>query len=99
MSNARGKHKARGKQRNKRCKPRGVDSKGLRKARKHPLTTLEKALLGKGRVQAFEPLGIKSAWRGVGTVVVPFDKAQADENKRLYPHLFSDEQRGRKRAA
>lgn len=43
--------------RDKKCKPRGTDSKGIHGARKHPLTTLQKVLMKKGLYQSFEPLG------------------------------------------
>jgi hypothetical protein len=39
------------------CKPRGVDSKGIHGATKHPLTEVEKALLGKGLYQSFKAIG------------------------------------------
>lgn len=39
------------------CKPAGVNSKGIHGATKHPLTEIEKALLGKGIVQRFKPIG------------------------------------------
>ena len=44
-------------QRNKPCKPRGVPSKGLRRDGKHPLTPLERVLLGKGQYVTFKPVG------------------------------------------
>ena len=43
--------------RNKRCKPPGTHSKGVHGATKHPLTTLQKVVMGKGLYQSFEPLG------------------------------------------
>lgn len=39
------------------CKPQGVDSKGTARMSKHPLGVVEKALLGKGLVQSFRPIG------------------------------------------
>jgi hypothetical protein len=43
--------------RTKPCKARGVDSKGTARMSKHPLTEVEKALLGKGMVRSFKPIG------------------------------------------
>lgn len=39
------------------CKARGVDSGGTARMGKHPLSETEKALLGKGLVQSFRPIG------------------------------------------
>lgn len=65
-------------------------SKGLHGARKHPLTTLQRALLGKGLIASFTPVEAKVPWRGVGEVHTPFDRQQAALNRKLYPHLFFD---------
>lgn len=43
--------------REKPCKPRGVDSKGTARMSKHPLSEIQKALLGKGMAQSFRPIG------------------------------------------
>ena len=45
------------KKREKPCKPRGVDSKGEHGAKRHPLTHLQKVLMGKGAFQSFRPIG------------------------------------------
>lgn len=45
------------KKRDKPCKPRGVDSKGINGAKRHPLGYVEKVLLGKGAFQSFKPIG------------------------------------------
>lgn len=39
------------------CKARGTDSKGTARMSKHPLGEVEKALLGKGLVRSFRPIG------------------------------------------
>ena len=44
-------------QRNKPCKPRGVDSKGIHGATKHPLSEIQKVLLGKGIFKSFKSIG------------------------------------------
>lgn len=51
MANARGKNKARGRRRAK------VTSKGLVGAKRHPLTEVEKVLIGKGLFRSFAPIG------------------------------------------
>lgn len=43
--------------RDKPCKPRGVDSKGIHGAKRHPLTHVQRILMGKGAFQSFTPLG------------------------------------------
>ena len=87
MSNGRGKHKSRGKKR----KPK--TSKGVHGATRHRLSEVGKALLGKGVVAATRHVACKSNYKGVHIVNEPYDRAQAEENKRLYPHLFRDERR------
>lgn len=67
-------------------------SKGLNKARKHPLQALQKALLGKGQLQDVPEVEC-SPWRGVQMVNTPWDAEGVAENKRLYPHLFEDDRR------
>lgn len=103
---SKGRNKSKGKKRDKRCKPRGTDSKGLRSHSKHPLTDVQRVLLGKGHYETFVPVGgpyakgSKSApWRGVAVVNTPYDAEQAKENERLYPHLFIDEDYRGRRAA
>jgi hypothetical protein len=54
MSNGRGKHKSRGRRRAHKV------SAGINGATKHPLSEVEKALLGKGRVQATRHVLCKS---------------------------------------
>jgi hypothetical protein len=61
--------------------------------RKSPQTPLQKVLMGKGtyrgigkRVDGTDP----KPWRLATAVPQPYDKAQVEENKRLYPHLFED---------
>ena len=58
-------------------------------ARPIPLTEGEKIRLGHGILDRIKPVEC-SAWRGVQSVREPFDKAQAEENRRLHPHLFQD---------
>lgn len=43
--------------RDKPCKPRGVNSRGEHGAKKHPLSELQKVLIGKGLFQSFRPIG------------------------------------------
>lgn len=80
-----------GSNRKKQRKPK--TSAGVHGATKHPLTELEKALLGKGLMRTMHHVPCKSNYKGVVNVSTPFDKAQVDENKRLYPHLFPPEER------
>ena len=68
-------------------------SKGVHGQRRHPLSGLERALLGKGLIQAHQPIPIHNPWRGVSHVTVPYDAAQVAENRKLYPHLFQGENR------
>ena len=58
------------------------------------LSGLELILLGKGRFASLKHVPCESPWRGAAKVSQPaFDPAQAAENRRLYPHLFSPERR------
>jgi hypothetical protein len=66
---------------------RGSHTRGTR------LNGVQKVLMGGGvlrnvsrRVDGSDP----APWRLPVTVSQPFDKAQAEENKRLYPHLFDE---------
>lgn len=70
-------------------------SQGIHGATKHPLSVIERVLAGKGLLDSIEHVECKSPWRGVGDILPngPFDKAQVEENKRLYPHLFSNGRR------
>lgn len=69
-------------------------SKGIHGAVRHPLTALERVLLGKGAAQSLQHVECQNPWRGAQAPgIPPFDKAQAAENKRLYPHLFEPERR------
>lgn len=78
------------KKRDKPCKPRGVNSAGINGAKRHPLTVLERVLAGKGRLACVKPVEC-APWRGLENPSTPvFDAAQVEENKRLYPHLFSN---------
>lgn len=76
--------------RDKPCKPRGVNSKGVNGATKYPLAELAKVLMGKGRMQSMSPVEMKAPWRGAIGFKEPFDAEQAKANRSLYPHLFSD---------
>lgn len=60
----------------KRQRPHKV-SKGENGASKHPLSTLAKALLGKGLVQSTKHVPIKKNWPGTFFVDNPFDPEQA----------------------
>lgn len=83
MPNGRGKNKAKHHRRAHKV------SQGINGASKHPLTAVQKALLGKGAIQALEPTPMPTAWRGARDVNYPlFDKEQAEENREKYPHLF-----------
>lgn len=75
--------------RDKPCKPRGVDSRGVNGATKHPLTGLTKVLMGKGLIQSLRPVEMKAPWRGAIGFKEPFDPEQAKVNRSLYPHLFT----------
>lgn len=57
MPNARGKNKARNKRRATKV------SKGINGAKRHPLTELQKVLLGKGAVQRLAAVRAKGAQR------------------------------------
>ena len=57
MPNARGKNKARGKRRATKV------SKGVHGAKRHPLTELQKVLLGKGGIQRLAAARAKDARR------------------------------------
>lgn len=64
---------------------------GANRCRKSPQSALNRVLLGQGLYQTTglsEPHKI-APWRGTENVVHPYDRAQAEENKHLYPHLFS----------
>lgn len=64
-------------------------SDGLRKHSKHPLSAVQKVLVGKGQLQSVRPLEVKFAWKGMSAPSAHvFDAEQVEENKRLYPHLF-----------
>jgi hypothetical protein len=64
-------------------------SRGLRRSSlRVPLSVVQLALLGKGLVASFVPAEAKTAWRGVGTATTPFDRQQAELNRKLYPHLY-----------
>ena len=81
--------------RNKPCKPPGVPSKGLHGAVRHPLTALQKVLAGKGQIVRLKPPDC-APWRGMeNPSTPPYDAAQVAENKRLYPHLFSENNKRR----
>lgn len=58
------------------------------------MTEIQKILLGGGRLASLRPVECKSPWRGAaGVSDPPFDRTQAEENRRLYPHLFEPERR------
>lgn len=64
-------------------------SDGLRSHSKHPLSAIQKVLVGKGQAQSMRPLDVKFAWKGTSAPSHPvWDSEQVVENKRLYPHLF-----------
>lgn len=67
-------------------------SEGKVGAGKHPLTEVEKGLLGKGRVQATHHIPLMKNYRGAFVVDTPFDARQVTMNKILYPHLFRDDE-------
>lgn len=70
-----------------------VISKGLHGASKHPLSAVQRALLGKGQVQSLRPVGgpFATSWRGaMGVSSTPWDAHQAELNRELYPDLFRD---------
>jgi hypothetical protein len=71
---------------------RGTSYRGSH-TRKTPPTDVQKVLLGGGmlrnvarRADGTDPL----PWKLPQNVAVPFDRAQVEENKRLYPHLFTE---------
>lgn len=66
-------------------------SEGKHGATKHPLSETEKALLGKGRVQAVTHVPLLKNWRGVGIVHSPWNAKNVAENRVLYPHLFMED--------
>ena len=76
------------KKRDKPCKPRGVDSKGINGAKRHPLTVIEKVLADRGLLASLKHVECKNNWRGAASFKEPYDAAQAAANRRLYPHLF-----------
>lgn len=52
------------------------------------MTPTELILLGKGPLARLKPVNC-APWRGMESPSRPlFNNAQADENRRLYPHLF-----------
>jgi len=74
---------------NRKKKRTSKTSKGIHGATHHPLSEQEKALLGKGVVQRFQPIVILHAWKGAREETYPlFDKEQAEENRKAFPHLF-----------
>lgn len=81
MANGRGKHKAIGKRRTK------VVSRGTARMSQHPLTEVEKAILGKGIVQSTHPVDALKPWTGVGNPREPFDAEQAKWNRENLPFL------------
>lgn len=88
MSNGRGKHKSRGKRRDKKTsKGTGVG------ARSTTLTEGEKVRLGHGILDSIKHVACENNWRGVGVLRSPFNAAQAAINEQLYPHLFRDDRR------
>jgi hypothetical protein len=66
-------------------------SEGKHGATKHPLSPVEKVLVGKGQLQNIRHVECRFPWRGVGNVATPFDPRQVTENRRLYPHLFMED--------
>lgn len=66
-------------------------SAGINKHRKNPLSEVDKVLMGKGIYRTLPVVGTRSPWRGVGDVLPhgPYNRAQVEENKKLYPHLFA----------
>lgn len=68
-------------------------SRGEHGATKHPLTEIEKALADKGvmdREERYQQRNPITPWKGATEPFKngPFDRAQVEENRRLYPHLF-----------
>lgn len=81
MPNGRGKNKARNKKR------AHVVSQGTAKMSQHPLSEVEKAILGKGLVQSTRPVNALRAWSGVGEPKHPYDAEQAAWNVANLPFL------------
>jgi hypothetical protein len=72
-------------------KRKAKTSKGERvSSRPVHLSVVEKVNLGHGMLDSTEQTDCKP-WRGVGEIRGPvFNQAQADENRRTMPHLFSE---------
>lgn len=66
-------------------------SKGLHGAVKHPLSAVEKVLVGKGQMQSISHVPVKFNWRGASVVNQPWNARNVAENRRLYPHLFRED--------
>lgn len=67
-------------------------SKGINGAKRHPLSEVMKALLGKGMVARFKEIEMKASWRGAH-LGAPYNSEQAELNRSLYPHLFPEDAR------
>jgi hypothetical protein len=65
-------------------------SKGINGATHHPLSGLEKVLLGKGQLEDFRGLD-GTPWKGTFNVRQPYNAEQVEENRLLYPHLFRED--------
>lgn len=63
-----------------------------------PITKVQKVLMGKGMLVNVPKIGL-NAYLGATAPSSPvFNRAQVEENKRLYPHLFEEQPRGRRAA-
>lgn len=63
------------------------------RTRKSPQTALQKVLLGQGAYRGIEkplPGSTEGRWKAPQSVARPYDPAQVEVNKRLYPHLFTE---------
>lgn len=66
-------------------------SRGIHGATHHPLSGVEKVLLGKGQLMTIRHVECLRSWSGSFAVGEKFDARAASENLRLYPHLFLDD--------
>lgn len=69
-------------------------SKGINGSTRTRLSEVQKALMGKGRVQATQHVDCLRPWMGTFQPSNPvFDAKVVAENRLLYPHLFPEEER------
>lgn len=67
-------------------------SQGIHGSTRVELSEVDKVILGGGLLDTISEIDCKP-WRGTGGYGPPYDPIQAAENKRLYPHLFDQEDR------